>query len=110
MTIVDEKTRKLWVFPGPDKLPPIAKLEFFVKQLEKQKYNVIRIRVDEGGELSRSTDFCKKLLQFNITMETTGGFSSWLNGKVERHHQTITNMCNSDLFDSGHNNKNGVLI
>ena len=39
-------------------------------------------------------------------METTGGFSSWINGKVERHHQTITNLCNADLFDSNnHINK-----
>ncbi len=108
LTIVDARTRKLWVFPGPDKRPPIAKLEFFVKQLVKQKYNVITIRVYEGGELSRSTDFCQKLLQNNITLETTGGFSSCFNGKVERHHQTITNICNTALFDS-EQQKNGVM-
>ena len=74
-----------------------------MKQLEKQKYIVLRIRVDEGGELYRSTDFCKKLFENHIKMDNKGGFSSWLNGKVESHHQTIYNICNEALFDSGHN-------
>ena len=46
------------------------------------------------------------ILKHKIKMETTGCFASWLYGKVERHHQTITNMCNAALFDSkNHINK-----
>ena len=45
--IVDDKNSKLWVFPGPDKCTPISKLVLFVKQFEKQKYNIIIISVYE---------------------------------------------------------------
>lgn len=56
-TIIDAKTRKLWCFPGPDKRPPIYKLEFFFKTLKSQDITVKEIRVDEGGELAHSTEF-----------------------------------------------------
>ncbi len=39
------------------------------------------MRVYEGGELERSTDFLKLLLEYNITMKSTGGYNSWLNVK-----------------------------
>lgn len=42
-------------------------------------------------------------------MQTTGGHSSWLNGKVERSHQTITNMFNTALHDAGHHQNKWCL-
>ena len=42
-------------------------------------------------------------------MKTTGGYNSWLNGKIERPHQTLMNMVNSSLRDSGHNTDNGSM-
>ena len=63
LTIFDAKTRKLWVFPRLDKSPQIEKLKMFFKKLELLQYKVMRIRVDEGGELSRSTYFCSMILK-----------------------------------------------
>jgi hypothetical protein len=40
--------------------------------------------VDEDGALARSFKFTELLLQDSITLETTGGYGSFLNGKVER--------------------------
>ena len=60
------------------------------------------IRTDEDGVLARDTDFCALLLKdYNITLQTTGGYSSWINGKAEKHIQTIVNMMRSMLYDSG---------
>ena len=61
-TIIDAATRKLWCFPGPDKRPPIAKMNYFFHFLKLQNTNVHEVRVDEGGELARSTDFLKAIL------------------------------------------------
>ena len=81
LTIIDAKTRYLWVFPGCDKKPPINKLTLFFDTIQKQNMTINQIHVDEGGELARSTDFIQLLLDQSITLQTTGGYNSWLNGK-----------------------------
>lgn len=68
-----------------------------------------QLRVDEGGELSRSKDVIKLFIQQSITLQTTGGYNSWLNGKIELPHHTLTNMFNSALKDSGHDKINGYF-
>ncbi len=51
--------------------------------------------------MDRSKYFIKILLDNKINMQTTGGYNSWLNGKIERTHQTLINMVNSSLCYSG---------
>jgi hypothetical protein len=49
-----------------------------------------RIRVDEYGALAKSTVFCKFICdEVALNLETTGGYASYLNFKVERPNQTI---------------------
>ena len=100
--IVDAKTLKLWLFCTPNKTPPIDTIHFFLHKLQKQGISVINIRTDECGELYRCTQFCEVLYnEFHVTLQTTGGYSSWLNGKSERHIQTISNMIHAAFYDSG---------
>ena len=102
LIIVDARTRKLWVFCTPSKRPPIDIMRFFLRQIQKDGKQVQFIRSDEGGEVIKSEDFCQMLLkEFQITAQTTGGYSSWINGKSERHNQTINNMTRTALYDSG---------
>ena len=37
-----------------------------------------------------------------VTLDTTGGYNSFLNGKMECHNHTIANMVHSMLINSGH--------
>ena len=39
--------------------------------------------------------------EFHISLQSTGGYSLWLNGEAERHIQTISNMMRSGFIDSG---------
>jgi len=48
-----------------------------------------------------SSEFCDFLLQCCISLETTSGYASFLNGKIERHHRTIAQMVHSMLLNSG---------
>ena len=71
--------------------------------LLKQNINIHQMRVDEGGELSKSTDFIKLIFYNSINMQMTGGYNSWLSGKIERLHQTITHLFNAALCYSVQN-------
>ena len=70
--------------------------------MKKKHIIMLVIRVDEGGELAHSTEFCSSVLDHTLNLETTGGYCSVLNGKIERPHQTIAKMFNAALIDSGH--------
>ena len=49
--------------------------------------------VDEYGSLTNSTDVTNLLVyDFNISMETTDGYASRINGKNEIHNRSIHNM------------------
>ena len=39
--------------------------------------------------------------EFQIVLERTGTYSSWMNGKIERHNQTITEMIRVGTIDHG---------
>ena len=64
------------------------------------------MRINEDGTLEKSTDVTN-LLNYDliITMETTGGDSSWINGKNERHNRSINIMVISGLIDSNQHEK-----
>jgi hypothetical protein len=73
--------------------------------LQKEGIAPIAIHVDEDGALAQSTEFTDFLWLRHLTLETTGGFASWLNGKIERPHRTIANKIRAMLFNSGLSNK-----
>ena len=51
------------------------------------------MRVDEDGDLKKSTDVNNLLVdKFKISTETTVGDSSWLNRNNEIHNRSINNM------------------
>jgi len=105
LSIIDGKDRMLWTFPTASKRPPLAILEYFFSILAKHDITVCSIRVDEDGALANSSEFTDFLVQKSIAMETTGGHASFLNGKIERPHRTISQMVRAMLLNSGLPNK-----
>jgi hypothetical protein len=53
--------------------------------MEKEGKTVVDIRVDEEGAIARSAAFTSMIVdEFpGIRIVPTGGYASWLNGKVE---------------------------
>ena len=61
------------------------------------------IRVDEDGAPARSYEFMKTFYNMNIIVQTTGGYSSSLNGKVKIPNKTCSNITRDILLKSSHN-------
>jgi hypothetical protein len=91
----------LWNFPTASKRPPLSIITYFFSLLAKENIIVKTIRVDEDGALANSSEFTDLLIAHNINMETTGGFASFLNGKIERPHRTIAQVVRAMLLNSG---------
>jgi len=79
-------------------------LLFFLFTCKGENYIVSCIHVDEDGALVHSLEFTEILkVEATIMLETTGGYTSFLNGKEGRHHCTIAKNFRSMLKNSGHN-------
>ena len=102
LNIIDAATRKLWTFVTSDKRPPLKIMKFFLSYLSKINRVCHEIRVDEGGELGKSSEFTDLLIDSTINLQSTGGYASWLNGTIERSHQTTAKMVRAALRDSKH--------
>ena len=64
------------------------------------------VRVDEDSALENSTYITNLLIdEFEISMETPGGDTSWINGNNERHNRSIHNMVITGLLESNKHEK-----
>ena len=100
LMILDAKTRKMWQLSTPQKRPPLDIITYFLTQLFRSGRSTQHVRTDCGGELARSSEFCALLKdKFQVGVERTGTYSSWLNDKVERHIQTACGMLRIGIVD-----------
>jgi hypothetical protein len=101
LTIIDAKTRTLWLFCTSSKKPPIHIVRWFFIQLRREQRTLDTVRVDEDGSLACSSLFCAFIRdESKLGLDTTGGYASYLNGKVERPNRTVANKVRCKLLNS----------
>ena len=105
LLIVDARSRKQWKFLTHSKTPPLEICHWFFNQLRLSGRPIQFVRTDRGGELARSAEFCDLLVHHSITLQQTAGYTSFLNGKAERHIQTAKNLTRCIHIDSGLDDK-----
>ena len=107
LTVVCEKTIIMWVLPTASKREPLRAINFILKTLMNEQHPCKIIRVDEYSALVNSIDVKNLLIdELKISMETTVGDASWINGNNERHNRSIHNMLRAGLLDINyHENK-----
>ena len=96
-TCVDHTSRYPFAFPTCAKRPPIATIQFFVGCLRNMGFKPVVFKMDEGGELCKSTEFCQALINMNLIIQSTGGDNKTSNGRVEVFHRTLHQMNRSTL-------------
>ena len=79
LTFVCTNTIMLWVFSP--KQSPVCIICFILKTLKNEQHQCKHVIVDKNNALENSIDVTNCLVdEFRITMETTGGDASWING------------------------------
>jgi hypothetical protein len=101
LSAIAGKDRMLWNFPTVSKRIPLSILDYLFTMLDREGVTIENVRVDEDSALANNLEFSDFLIQHKISLQTTGGYASFLNGKVERHHRTIAQMVRSLLLNSG---------
>jgi hypothetical protein len=91
----------LWTFPTASKRVPLHILDYFFNIMAKDGIIIKGVRVDEDGALANNSKFSGFLLDRSITLESTGGYASFLNGKIERPHRTLGQMVRAMILNSG---------
>eukprot|EP00978_Attheya_sp_CCMP212_P016076 scaffold41833_cov35-Attheya_sp.AAC.4 len=95
-TIIDVTSTYPWGFPSRSKRLPISIFQWFISVLQSMGKKPLYIRVDEGGELAKSAEFCRTIV------DTTGGYASNLNEKIETMHGTSKHMTRALLQARSH--------
>lgn len=101
LLITDAKTRYTWVFLTKSKAPPVDIITEHLKRFGLHSDEYRAIRVDQGGELYGSKDFCEAVLKAGYIIEPTGSGLHHQNGKVERLNLTYGIMVRSLLYSAG---------
>ena len=80
ITVVCEETIMIWIFTNSNKRSPVRIILFILKTLRNQQNTCRHVRVNDDGDLEKSTDVPNLLVDdFSISMETTGGYASCIN-------------------------------
>jgi hypothetical protein len=70
--------------------------------LRREKRTLTNICVDEDGALAGSSSFATFLRdEEQLNLETTGGYASFINGKVERPNRTLAERARCMLLNAG---------
>ena len=78
---------------------PVDIIKWVLNTFKSQKKTTNYVRFDEGGELARSYEVNKILIEeCGIIMQSTGDYASNLNGIVERGHRTDGDVIRASLY------------
>ena len=104
-TVVRTKTKIICIFHTASKRSLFICIILTIFNNEQHPYK--RMIVDKDGTLEKQSDVIYLLFdEFNLSLETTGGDTSWLNGKNKHHNIIIHNIVRSCLIISNqHKNK-----
>ena len=96
------QTKYSFAFCTRRKRSPIDIIRWILSTLSKLDKQVNFVRFDEGGELARCEELNGMLVdEFNVVMQTTGGYASHLNGVTECGHMSTSNSVRTSLYAAG---------
>jgi hypothetical protein len=97
LLVVDEVSKYSWIFLTKSKDPPIELTRLFLE--EYAHVDGGKIRCDQGGELARSAEWRKMVLEkYKYYVEPTGADSPSQNGQVEKYNGTLGTIVRTLLY------------
>ena len=99
LIIVEATSRYIWIFPCASKSAPVDICMYFFTSLQRRGIPCSQLRSDEDGALVGNTEFCEIMYKVTgMSLESTGGGESSLNGTVETPNKTIKRMVRANLM------------
>ena len=90
LTVVCENSITLCILPTESKQPPVHIICFILTALNNEQHPCKSLRVDQYGAFENSTNVTNLPVYYiNISMETTGGDVTHLNGNNEKQIRTF---------------------
>ena len=82
LNVLCKNNKIIWVFTTASKQSHVHIIRFILKTLKNEQHQCKHVIVDKYGALENATDVTDLLVgDFIISMKTTGGVTSWINGK-----------------------------
>ena len=103
--IIDATQSYTFVLPNRSKCSPVSLLKATISVSRSVRYSCTIIIHDEGINLTKLVDFMITLHDLHMIVETTGGYESTINGKLELPNWKFKNMLHSQLISRFHNEK-----
>lgn len=100
LTVVCTSTSYIFTYPTKSKSTPLQLIRWLITTFRSCGHNPTFVRVDEDSALAECSHFCALLVELGCILETTGGYNSTNNGKVERSHLTLKNMVRASLYNA----------
>jgi hypothetical protein len=102
LKIVDVCSRFIWIFCTASKKPPINIRWWFNVNLRREHHTLAHIHIDEELALADSTAFDSFIRdEAQLNLETTRGYSSFLNGYTERPTRKLAKRSRCVLLNTG---------
>ena len=83
LDVICSSTSYPWAFPTRSKRSQTSMVFWLIRVISKQGKTAYRIRVEEDGTLTLSSEFLKIVFKLGVNIENNGGFKSTSNFKVE---------------------------
>jgi hypothetical protein len=97
LLVVDEVSKYSWIFLTKSKDPPMELTRLFLE--EYAHVDGGKIRCDQGGELARSAEWRKMVLEkYKYYVEPTGADSPSQKGQVEKYNGTLGTIVQTLLY------------
>lgn len=101
MCIIDDFSKKTWVYFLVEELETLHFFKYFIRTVGKETCQAVKcLRTDCGSEFN-SADFKIFCEEHGMKLQLTTAYSPQQNGVAELKNRTLVNMVRSIMFEKG---------
>ena len=100
LLVIDRYTRYIWICLTKQKSPPTNFVTNLLNKFTNPKV-ISTVTTDQGGELSKSSQFAKTIDACGYILTPTGAYTSAQNGLAEKPNKDLAQIMRNLLYSTG---------